>query len=191
MLDFFDFILKNSKKFEPVNNQSKNGLQLNPITVNPDYCKQWNVSCNDFFVMAKDGEILNHNLYRVGGMGQPNLNSYFLILKYVEDYYPDSITRDKKTKPHLDGRWCIYDKHGVEKKEFKSTLDYPYHIKDSCIYSLKSTYYNIETGECYGYSSTHMESTDFLFIEIKYDDKLSKRGVLKINKHDGTFELIK
>lgn len=177
-------------QIQTINKNSKSGLQLNPIKVDSAYCSKWNVDNEDFVLMVKNGEPLTKNLYRVGGIGQPNLNSYFLILKYVEAHYSDSITKVKKDKPHLEGRWCIYDKYGVEKKEFKSYSS-PYLVKDSCIYSINREYYNIESGELYCHVSTAQESTDFLFLENRWDNDSAKRGVLKINKSDGSFELFK
>jgi hypothetical protein len=34
-----------------------------------------------------------------------------------------------------------------------------------------------------------MRANDFIFVENPYDENVSKRGVLKINKEDGSFEL--
>lgn len=64
-------------------------------------------------------------------------------------------------------------------------------VKNSCIYTLEQRYYNIETGELYCQSFTSMQSKEFLFLNNAYDADTSKRGVMKINKADGTFELFK
>lgn len=166
------------------------GLQLSPITVNEEYCKKWNERLTDFVCLTKNGELISNSLYRVGGLNTPHLgkDDYFMLLKYVEDFYSDDITKVKKDKPHLDGRWCIIDKNGIEKKVFESFKS-PYLTKDSCIYSINSDYYNIETGECYGYSSTSMVSEEFLFLDNRYNKDKTKRGVMKINKKDGSWEL--
>ncbi len=171
-------------------NVGDNSLQLSPITVKEDYRKKWNIHQNDFVCLTKGGELISNSLYRVGGMGADIKNDYFMLIKHVESYYPDSITKDKSRKAYLAGCWCILDKNGVEKacfNEFKN----PYIQKDSCIYSLDGKYYNIETGEFYCHSYDSMESTDFIFLENKYDDDKSKRGVMKINKKDGSWELFK
>ena len=83
--------------------------------------------------------------------------------------------------------------NGNEKVEFKQ-FEHGYLVKNSCIYKINSNYYNIETGEYYGNSSTSMESEDFLFLDNEYTHKnldKAKLGVLKINKKDGTWEVFK
>lgn len=169
-------------------------LQLCPISLKLDYCQKWNIvpSLNDFLFLTKDGKILRNVLYRKGGLNLNfNLNNnYFMLIKHVESYYKDEITKDHKKKPHLEGRWCILDKFGNEKVEFASFKS-PYLVKDSQIYSIDNKYYNIETGELYCTSYSSMESSDFLFLNNEYDKDESKRGVMKLNKKDGTFELFK
>jgi len=36
-----------------------------------------------------------------------------------------------------------------------------------------------------------MNTVDYLFLDNRYDNDKSKRGVMKINKKDGTWELFK
>lgn len=183
-----NLIQNESQKENIVSNE---GLQLSPISVNEDYCKKWNIRQEDYVCLTKNGELLRETLYRVGGMGRPKLgvDNYFMLLKYVEAFYSDEITKDKSRKPHLEGIWCIFDKEGNEKIEFKGSLSYPYLVKDSCIYTIDNNFYNIETKELYCKSYTRMESNDYLFLDNKYDKDESKRGVMKINKKDGTWEL--
>ena len=179
-----------------------NKLQLNPISVDADYCKEWNESLNDFVVLTRNGQLVNNCLYRVGGLNFPKLDgqSYFMLLKYVESFYdidflkkynPQKSRKEiESIKKHLDGRWCILDKNGVEKivfDKFKSV----YLVDNSCIYSVNGTYYNIETGYAYCNTSNSIHSSDFIFAETKYDKDESKRSVMKINKKDGTFEVFK
>ena len=168
-------------------------LQLATIQVNEDYCKEWNERITDFVVLTKNGELVNNSLYRIGGLNNPKVgvDKYFMLLKYVEVYYSKEIlAMSKSNKPkHLEGRWCILDINGNEKIEFDRSLDYPYLVKDSCIYSIKSNYYNIETGEHYGYSSYSFQSKDFLFLDNKFEKDKSKCGVMKIDKKTGTWEL--
>ncbi len=167
-------------------------IELNPIYIKEDYRVKWNIRSSDFFGLAKDGELISDSLYRKGGMwSEHNIkNDYFMILKYVEAYYKNDIVTDQKSKPHLEGRWCIIDKNGIEKVEFKAYSS-PYMVNNSQIYSLDSNYYNIETGEYYGYSSTSIKSADFLFLDTFFSKDESKRGVMKINKKNGTWELFK
>lgn len=166
-------------------------LQLSQIKVDEDYCKKWNERMNDFVVLTKNGELISNSLYRVGGMGcKPDGRNYFMLLKYVEDYYSADIMRMSKSKDskHLSGRWCIIDKNGIEKVVFESFKS-PYLVNGSCIYSLDSKYYNIETGELYCYASTSMQSNEFLFLETRFDNDKSKCGVMKIDKKTGIWEL--
>ena len=170
-------------------------LQLSPIEVNEDYCKKWNENLTDFVVLTRNGELVNNTLYRVGGMNTPKLgeDNYFMLIKHVEAFYPKRIMEMTKGRgnpdpKHLEGRWCILDKNGIEKVEFKA-FDCPYLVRDSCIYSINSKYYNIETGEFYCDCSHSVSSNDFLFLENHYDKDKSKCGVMKINKRDGTWEL--
>ena len=173
-------------------------LQLSPITINDDYRKEWNINQNDFVCLTKNGLLISNSLYRVGGFGATLKENYFMLLKYVESIYefdfikkcyPDRSTKELELKrKHLENKWCIIDKNGIEKKEFEQFKN-PYIKKGSCLYSVDGNYYNIETGEFYCYSSKSMESSEFLFLENPYDKDLSKRGVMKINKKNGTWEM--
>ena len=168
-----------------------NVLQLSPIQLNDDYRKTWNERMNDFVVLTRNSEQINDSLYRIGGIGsKPDGENYFMLLKYVEDHYPAHIMKTSKSKDdkHLNGRWCILDKNGIEKVVFDSHKS-PYLVKNSCIYSIDSNYYNIETGEFYCYAYKAIDSSEFLFLENNYDKDLSKRGVMKINKSDGSWIL--
>lgn len=168
-----------------------NNLELKPIKLDPQYSKMWQADhYSDFCQLYKNGEKVNDSIYRVGGFGCKLKDKYFMILKYTEAYYDDSIEKDEKKKRHLEGCWCILNNEGVEKVNFKASYMSPY-ITGGCVYSLDSKYYNIETGELYGTSYTCMRTENFIFLENPYDDDKSKRGVLKINKNDGTFELFK
>ena len=158
-------------------------LQLSPITINEEYRKKWNVHQNDFVCLTKNGQLISESLYRVGGMNANIKNDYFLLLKHTEAFYDDTIT--KINKPHLQENWCIIDKNGVEKfcaENYKC----PRIIKDSQIYCIDGYYYNIETKEFYCQAYSSMESTEYLFLNNEFDKDKSKRGVLKINKRDGS-----
>ncbi len=164
------------------------GLQLSPITVNEDYRKKWNIHEKDFACLTNNGELIRNTLYRIGGMGANLKADYFLLLKHTEGIYSDEITTDKHLKYHLQSQWCIIDKNGIEKVEFKPFRN-PYMVTDSQIYSVDRNYYNIETGEFYCDASSCMVSDQYLFLDNRFDKDKSKRGVMKINKKDGTWEL--
>ena len=197
LLDLID----DSHPKEPKEPIPAGSLQLSPITLNEEYCKEWNENENlrDFVHLTRDGELVNKSLYRVGGIGsKPNGKDYFMLLKYVEakyDYdfikrvYPEKNNKELELqRKHLEGRWCILDKDGVEKVE-SGMFKNPYPVKGSCLYSVDQNYYNIETGEFYCKASKWMESNDFIFLENPYDKDLSRRGVLKIDKKTGTYEI--
>lgn len=173
----------------PTNINNDGSLQFSPIALNEGYKKKWNEHLNDFICLTKNGQLIRNTLYRIGGKGTPKLgkDEYFMLLKHVEAFYDDSITKIKKDKPHLESKWCILDKNGNEKVEFKP-FDSPYLIQNSQIYFIKGKYYNIETGEFYRDASTSMQSSEFLFLGSQYD---SRDGVMKINKKNGTWELFK
>lgn len=177
-------------KFQLSKFSDSNDLQLSPIKINEQYREKWNIHVSDFFCLTKAGQLISQSLYRIGGLGGFKKDNYFQLLKYVEAIYDDIITRDKKRKLHLESRWVIIDKNGIEKVEFEQ-FDSPYLISNSVLYSIKGKYYNIETGEYYCDSSSNMQSYDFLFLENRYgcDKDESKIGIMKINKKDGSWEL--
>lgn len=170
-------------------------LELRQTILDDDYCKKWKVKKYDYFNLYYDGVKVSDNLYRVGGFGfSPSVMKndsikYFMLLKYVEAYYDDYITKVIKDKPHLDGQSCIIDEYGNEKVIFDK-FKHPY-LKGGVIYVIDNKYYNIESGEFYCNSYTSMDTNEYLFLDNKYDNDKSKRGVMKINKNDGTFEVFK
>lgn len=165
-------------------------LELCPIKINEDYRLKWNIYCVDYYHLCKDGVKLNDTLYRKGMFGGIKENQdYYLLLKHTEAFYPDSITLDKKAKPHLKSTWVIIDKNGTEKVNFDEFSNV--YLSGGVIYSIDSKYYNIETGYYYGRSSSNIRSKDFIFLDNQFDSDLTKRGVIKINKKDGSFELFK
>ena len=167
-------------------------LQLSSIKINEDYSKKWNERMTDFVLLTRDGQPIRETLYRIGGLSSLRVNQdidkdYFPLMKHVEEIYDDSITKDKTQKRHLASKWCIIDRNGVEKIVFESYKS-PY-LHGGVIYSLDSNYYNIETGELYCNTSKSMHSEEYLFLENSYDKDKSRRGVMKIHKQSGTYEL--
>lgn len=157
--------------------------------IDPEYRKKWNIRQDDFICLTRNGKLIRDTLYREGGIRKEQGN-YYLLMKHVESMYQDHITTDSDKKLHLAIFWCILDKQGNEKvicKEFECA----HIVKNSIIYSLNSSYFNIETGEFYCKASNYMESENYLFLDNKFDEDKSKRGVLKINKKDGSKELLK
>ena len=173
--------------------QEKITFSIKPIRLSDDYRKKWNViGLDDYFQLTKNGTVINNNaIYRVelndkdpqGGIGNriSENEKYFLLLKQIEDFYPDTIIKDKDRRPYLSQKWVIIDNEGNEKVQFKLHA-IPY-LVGGCIYSLDNNYYNIETGYYYGRSMASMSSKQFIFIHVY------EKGILKINKEDGTYEV--
>jgi len=156
------------------------GLHLRHVQLDDRYRKRWNVHSFDDYCHLYLGERkLRNTLYRIGGYSVDMKADYFMLLKHVESYYEDSITKIKKDKPHLAGHFVIINKNGDEKVIFEQFAS-PY-LQGGCIYSLNSKYYNIETGECYSdYSSKSFSSDEFLFLDNNLVNDRSKRGILRL-----------
>ena len=192
--DFVNFIFGQYIEREKRSDINEHGIQITPIQINKDYAKKWNVYLHDFVCIIKNDELLTPTLYRIGGIGTNKIKGkkYFMLLKYVEAFYSKSITNFTGTKDsrHLESRWCIIDQFGTEKVEFKQ-FESPYLVNDSCIYTIDSKYYNIETKKLYCQSFSNLKSKNYLFLENKYDDNKERIGVFKIDKATGEFELFK
>ena len=166
----------------------KNTLELKPVELNADYRKKWNIgSLDDFCHLFKNGEKVSDTLYRIGGLGVQLEDDYFMLLKHVEAFYEDSITKKKDKKRHLKDCFCIIDNNGVEKVIFDKFAS-PY-LQVGQVYSLNNKYYNIESGKLYCTSYTSMSSREYLFLNNQFDKDKLRRGVMKINNLDGTYEL--
>lgn len=168
-------------------------ISFSPIDLNPEYRKKWNAKQHDYICLTRGGEPINNNVYRKGGLFSfnPETDNYFIIIKCVEAVWPDKITKVKKDKNHLSTVWCIYDKWGNEKIQKPESLSYLSLVKNSCIYSDGSHYYNIETKEYYGESSDSMETDTYLWIDTRSWKDKENTGIKQINKKDGTFTLFK
>jgi hypothetical protein len=157
-------------------------------TISDKYRKKWVIhpSLDDFFYICdQHGKRISETLYRKGGVGGKFQDGYILLIKHVEAFYDDNITKIPKDKPHLESQFCILNTEGVEKVNFKQ-FDSPY-LQGGLIYSFNHKYYNIETGECYtpdGYHSSVCKCKEYIFIQTNF-----RGGVLKINKFDGTTEI--
>lgn len=179
----------------------ENKIELRPVELDENYCKKWNVHEYDFFHLYVNGVRTNNSLYRVGGFGVNIKEKYFMLLKQVESNYSQSVMdackqmakkEDRKyeqSSRHLANCSCIVDNNGVEKKVF-TEYGTPY-LCGGCVYVINNDYYNIETNEKYCSSFSSMKSKDFIFLNNEYDNDKSKRGIIKIDKLTGAFELFK
>jgi len=86
--------------------KEKFNLQFSKINIDPYYREKWNIHSNDFICLTRNGKMIRETLYRIGGLNNPNLDTdnYFMLLKHVEAFYSDDITKIKKDKPHLESR---------------------------------------------------------------------------------------
>lgn len=172
-----------------VNENTTEGLRLCSVTISPEYAKKWNALEKDFVVLVKNGVLLRNTLYRLGGIGKrPDNKSYFLLLKYKEaTHSSEDMEKYKFThRNYLQGSWCILDKDGNEKvnmSDFKSPCIY------GCLYVESNNCYKIETNERICSAHNSMESEKYLFVDNNYDSDKSKRGVLQVNKEDGSIIL--
>lgn len=184
IVDNYDDAIKTLKQL-----QSIKKLELIPTELSIDYCKKWNVNptLDDFHHLYIDGKKASNTLYRIGGFGADLTADYFVLLKQVESRYDNSITKDLQRKSYLANCSVIIDSNGNEKQVFDQ-FDYP-HLQGGQIYCLDNNYYNIETQKLYCNCHSSISSEHFLFLENRYNKDRSKRGVLKINKADGTQEL--
>ena len=192
--DFINSIFGQYIEQEERPETNEHGIQIAYIKINEDYAKKWNVHLHNFVCLTKNGELLRPTLYRISGIGTDKIKGkkYFMLLKYVEASYSKLITNftGRKDPKHLEGRNCIIDQFGTEKVEFKQ-FESPYLVNDSCIYTIDSKYYNIETKKLYCQSFSSLNSKKYLFLENKYDNNKERIGVFKIDKATGEFELFK
>lgn len=173
---------------EKSNNKISDSLELVPVKLDEAYAKKWKANMT-YHHLYHNGKQLRDTLYGVGGLGAKLSGKYFLLLKYSEAFYSENITKHTGSDPrHLEGCWCILDEDGNEKVNFEYYAN-PYLISNSCIYTIDHRYFNIESGEKYCQAYDRMETSEFLFLNNAYDDDVKKRGVMKINKLDGSFEL--
>lgn len=163
-------------------------LEFAQLHIDETYAKEWNESNRDFILLTKNGKPIRNTLYRVGGLTSlpTKDDDYFMLLKYVEEYYDDVITKDPKRKKHLAGYHTILDRYGNEmvvadQRYFKN----PHLIKGSCVYKIINDFYNIETGEHYGNSSKYIITKNSIILEL-----FQHPVALMINKKTGKTKII-
>jgi hypothetical protein len=52
---------------------------------------------------------------------------------------------------------------------------------------MNNNFYNIESGELYCKSFTSMGSSEFLFLDNQFDNDVSRRGVMRIDRVSGVY----
>jgi len=179
-------------------------LQLNKIDVKGEYLSEWNEHSKDFYALAMNGEIIRNTLYRKGGLNfnlKVGIDKYFMLLKYTEciydlDFiqkcYPEkSKTEQEVLRKHLKSQWVIIDSYGDEKVIFDQFKHANLVNSMSPIYFIDGNYYNIDTGYFYCNASSSMSTKTVLILENKYDSDEAKKGIMKINLNDGTWEVFK
>ena len=153
-------------------------VELRRVTLSEEYSKKWNTNLTDYFHLYLNGEKISDTLYRKGMFGGRFKDGYCLLLKHTEQ------------KEHLYSVWCVINENGAEKFVADNMLD-GISLTGGQICSVKDKFYNIETGVLYCQSYSCMVSEDFVFLDNKYDKNKYNRGILKINKKDGKFELFR
>lgn len=169
-------------------------ITFGKISMDPDYAKEWHEHCTDFIMVCDElGNPMREQLYRKGGLGGHWTDGYILLLKYVEDFYPKHILEMSGTKDsrHLNSIWCVLDELGNEVFVADGNrLDSLYHI-GGLVFSYGDKLFRITDKYTYCESSSNTISTDnYVFIENAFDKDTTRRGVIKIDKHDGTYEII-
>ena len=117
------------------------------------YLQKWNwCYSNDFktfsdknkdICLVDEKEVGDYELFRVGGLYKYDRNrEYNLLLKYSENFYPDTITKDEKAKPHLSDTYVVVGKECnvvFESPRYRSTYLH------GCIVSVDGEgFYNLE-----------------------------------------------
>lgn len=175
-----------------------NKIELRKAEVSDEYRKKWNDHGMTYYHLYVNGVKKSDNLYRKGGFfNDSNLNNdYFILLKQVEDYYNDTITTDLKDKPHLAQHSTIINNNGDE-RYVADHFDTIYHL-GGVVFSIKNIggegkIMNVLTGEIYskGYYDITMSSEEYVFVDNRFTKDKDKKGVLKINKSNGSYELFK
>ena len=164
-------------------------IQFCPIMLNEEYSKKWNERMTDFIHLCdENGDKISDTLYRVGGFGGDFKDGYCQLIKYVEDFYDDSITTDINRKRHLAGCWCVINTKG--KEIFVSDRFETFYHLGGVIFKSGKSFINVETKERFLTGERkYMQSKDFVFIDNLYDMDKSKRGIYKINKFDFSIEI--
>lgn len=162
-------------------------LTLVPISMPKEYAKEWNVHGNDYLGLCKNGKLISNTYYRKGGLFNNKGYDFIHIIKHVEELYHDSITTDAKRKKHLASYFCLINKEGQETKVFEQ-FDNSY-LLCNAVYNSKYGYFNTFTNELYCKGTKSIDSTNYLFLESSYSTPENKRGVYKIDKQTGEFEL--
>jgi len=174
-------------------------LELISVKIPDNYRKEWNIHQNDFFHLYKNKKLVSNTLYRLGGLFNDKSWGVIHIIKNVESFYKNNITKNIKEKKHLASHFCIINAEGKELKVFKE-FDNSYLIAPA-IYICNKKYYNLFTHQPFvedinkpsvdDTRRSSVESKTYLFIENKYDDNKKNRGVIQVNKLTGESKLIK
>lgn len=167
-------------------------LKLKPAELSPEYRKEWNVHETDILQLYDGDEKISENLYRIGGLGTQLKDQYFCLLKLVEGYYSDSITKDPKQKKHLATCHVALNLDGEEVFQTNS-FQYLYLLGGvlcSTEIAGSKILVNLLTSEIIikEYSST-FSSDEYLFVENRFDKDKTKRGVFQISKADGSVKI--
>jgi len=174
-----------------------NEIKLIKVVLNYDTMKKFNINKNDFYQLQINGEIKSPTYYRQhhNFFNESDLkNNYFILLKQIEDIYPDVVTKDNKRKLHYGNYPCVIDNNGNEVyvgEEYSSIfllggeilLENPHFVgSDLNIINLKNNNLIIK-----GKSLNYFKSKNYIFVENRYDTDKIKRGVYQIDVLTGEY----
>ncbi len=152
-------------------------IEFRKAVFTEEYMNKWGISHNDYFQIYSFGELLRPTLYRKGGFNGKWIDGYMQLFKCVE------------SNGYLSNSTCIIDTNGKEMYSSNSILDSVY-LRPGGIYVYASKYFNIRNNKLYCRSYTCMTTKNYTFLDNKYDEDETRRGVMKISHDDGSYGII-
>lgn len=171
-------------------------VRLSKISLDEAYMKEWNEHMNDFVTMTINGKMIEPVLYRLGGLNfniKVGFDRYFMLLRYTESRRSERImkmcgSKAPKSDKYLKGVWCIFDKDGkLLHENGDDSIHSPYLVKNAPIFSLDGIYYHLLTKKRLGNSRSSIQTDNFIILDNQYEKDEEIKGVIKIDKKDGSF----
>lgn len=172
--------------------------KLVKIRLPESYYKKWNEFSRDFYtfidahsdvneiIVIDEEDVKNYTLFRIGGLYSYNPNAnYNMLIRYEEDFYPDSITKDPVRKLHLQGTHVVVDKNGETVYKQKRPFNFLYFIGNVLIKENNVGFYNLITKTQYDESYTDAFVTKKNIIIHSY-----KKSAIIINNETGAETII-
>jgi hypothetical protein len=145
---------------------------------------------NNYSYLYKESHLVDTRIFRLGGMSMGFKDKPYCNLIY----YGQSTSKLKDAKKIKSfGEHCIIDTNGKIVFKQDNVLQFPIYLQ-GVIVNVKDKYYNLLTGKIIVEGSKSISSTEFLFVEHKYNfDYMhqSPIGVYKIDWNTGEYEYFK